>query len=88
MHLGYSTTKPGYVFEILEGPRKGKVITSSQVKFRETVFPMRLSSDAPPPAKEEDAILWDDVVTLPERTLVRTAVPYHQEGHGTHMGRT
>ena len=61
MHLGYSTTKPGYCLEILEGARKGKVITSAQVKFRETVFPLRLSSDAPQPEKEEDAILWDDV---------------------------
>ena len=41
MHLGYSRTKPGYVLEVLEGPRKGRVITSSQVKFREDVFPMR-----------------------------------------------
>ena len=37
------------------------MITSAQVKFRETIFPMRLSSDAPQPEKEEDAILWDDV---------------------------
>ena len=41
MHLGYSRTKPGYVLEVLEGPRKGRVITTSQVKFREDVFPMR-----------------------------------------------
>ena len=41
MHLGYSRTKSGYVLEVLEGPRKGHVITSSQVKFREDVFPMR-----------------------------------------------
>ena len=41
MHLGYSRSKPGYVLEVLEGPRKGKVVTSSQVKFRENVFPMR-----------------------------------------------
>ena len=25
--------------------------------------------------------IWSSL-TLPERTLVRTAVPYHQEGHG------
>ena len=41
MHLGYSRTKPGYVLEVIEGPRKGRVITTSQVKFREDVFPMR-----------------------------------------------
>ena len=41
MHLGYSRTKPGYGLEVLEGPRKGRVITTSQVKFREVVFPMR-----------------------------------------------
>ena len=41
MHLGYSRTKPGYALEVIEGPRKGRVITTSQVKFREDVFPMR-----------------------------------------------
>ena len=40
MHLGYSRTKPGYALEVIEGPRKGRVITTSQVKFREDVFPM------------------------------------------------
>eukprot|EP00966_Prymnesium_polylepis_P038968 904479-Prymnesium_polylepis.1 len=29
MHLGYSRSKTGYVLEILEEPRQGKVITSS-----------------------------------------------------------
>ena len=41
MHLGYSRDKHGYILEVIEGPRKGRVITSSQVKFREDVFPMR-----------------------------------------------
>jgi len=56
MHLGYSRSKPGYVLEVLEGPRKGKVITSSQVKFRENVFPMRHPVGATP-----SDLLWGDI---------------------------
>jgi len=41
VHLGFSRSKPGYVLEVLEGPRKGRVITSSQVKFRENMFPLK-----------------------------------------------
>ena len=41
MHLGFARSKPGYKLEVLEGPRKGKIIYSSQVIFREMVFPLR-----------------------------------------------
>ena len=58
LHLGYSRSKPGYVLEVLEGPRKGRIITSSQVKFRESTFPKRIltapQSDLP--------TLWADIL--------------------------
>ena len=57
LHLGYSRSKPGYVLEVLEGPRAGKVITSSQVKFREDVFPRR---DTIEPSTDV-SILWDNI---------------------------
>eukprot|EP00965_Chrysotila_dentata_P025671 852558-Pleurochrysis_carterae.AAC.1 len=41
IHLGISPKKPGYRLEVLEGPRKGKHTTTTQVVFRETVFPLR-----------------------------------------------
>ena len=56
MHLGWSARKPGYTFEIMEGPRKGDVITSSQTKFRENVFPCHGQADAGVP-REMDADL-------------------------------
>eukprot|EP00965_Chrysotila_dentata_P155946 5153488-Pleurochrysis_carterae.AAC.1 len=31
VHLGTSPNKPGYWLEVLEGPRKGKLITTTQV---------------------------------------------------------
>ena len=37
MHLGMARRKPGYMLEVLEGPRKGKIVFSSQVVFRPTV---------------------------------------------------
>ena len=40
MHLGSSTSKAGYVLQILEGARKGEFITSSQVTFNEALFPL------------------------------------------------
>ena len=63
MHLGYSSSKPGYVCEVLEGPRKGRVITASQVRFREKVFPMNASFERSAPTPP---ICWDDL--LPEIT--------------------
>ena len=41
LHLGFARNKPGYKLEVLEGPRKGTIIYSSQVIFREMVFPLR-----------------------------------------------
>jgi hypothetical protein len=57
VHLGWSRTKPGYVLEVIEGPRAGRVITASQVKFRESVFPWRTRSTT----KHDIIRLWDDV---------------------------
>jgi hypothetical protein len=62
IHLGYSRTKPGYVLEVIEGPRKGKVITSSQVKFRESVFPMRGAWRTDD--REDAKWLWDDLARV------------------------
>ena len=59
MHLGYSRQKPGYVLEVLEDPRKGKVITSSMVKFREDVFP--LHSESRKSKTESTILIWDDI---------------------------
>lgn len=68
MHLGYSRSKEGYILEVLEGPRKGKIITSSQVKFRENIFPMRTVSlekqadSTTADTTDHDTFrLWDDI---------------------------
>jgi hypothetical protein len=58
VHLGFSRTKHGYVLEVIEGPRAGKVITSSQVKFRESTFPWRARSS---PSQPADLHLWHDL---------------------------
>ena len=57
LHLGYSRSKPGYVLEVLEGPRKGRIITSSQVKFRESIFPKRNYTAVEP----DLPMLWADI---------------------------
>eukprot|EP00965_Chrysotila_dentata_P199752 6179568-Pleurochrysis_carterae.AAC.3 len=41
IHLGSSPNKPGFRLGVLEGPRKGKLNTTTQVAFRETVLPLR-----------------------------------------------
>ena len=59
MHLGFARDKPGYVLEVLEGPRKGKLIYSSQVVFRETKFPFNPDTsvtDLPAPVTDEEAV--------------------------------
>ena len=53
MHLGFSRSKPGYAIEILEGPRKGQVVTSSQVVFNEDWFPKK---DGMPDEKSRRAV--------------------------------
>ena len=60
MHLAFSRDKPGYILEILDGPRKGRIITSSQVKFRENVFPKQKST-VPGSTSTADVLLWDDI---------------------------
>ena len=49
MHLGTSRNKPGYLLEILDGERKGELITTDQVIFLENVFPLK-NPDADPGA--------------------------------------
>ena len=46
--------------EVLDGPRKGKVITSSQVKFREEIFPHGTAVQTGTPTTHE-IVLWHDV---------------------------
>ena len=42
IHLGINPRGPGYRFEVISGPRKGKLIVSSQAVFREGTFPLAL----------------------------------------------
>jgi hypothetical protein len=55
MHLGWSRNKPGYAVEILEGPRKGKVVTASQVIFWENWFPKKNGLPSKPPTGADEA---------------------------------
>jgi hypothetical protein len=55
MHLGWSRNKPGYAVEILEGPRKGKVVTASQVIFWENWFPKKDGLPSKPPTGADEA---------------------------------
>ena len=59
MHLGWSRNKPGYVLEVLEGPRKGKIITTTMVKFREDAFPMHCKTLVP--SSDDSTYVWDDI---------------------------
>ena len=69
IHLGSNPRGPGYRFEVLEGPRKGRLITSTQAVFREHQFPFRdlMSSKKPSTGDiagdataQEIAILYPD----------------------------
>jgi hypothetical protein len=55
MHLGWSRNKPGYAIEILDGPRKGKVVTASQVIFWENWFPKKNGLPSKPPTGADEA---------------------------------
>lgn len=61
VHLGWSTSKPGYRIEILEGPRAGRVVTSAQVKFREAAFPLHPDG----PRMPGGDLLYDDIDDTP-----------------------
>lgn len=41
VHLCNARYQPGYMFEILEGPRKGTIITSTMAEFHENDFPLK-----------------------------------------------
>ena len=59
MHLGYSRSKHGYVLEVLTGPRKGRIVTSTQVKFRENIFPMHATHPHAQPQPEATTLWYD-----------------------------
>ncbi len=61
IHLGWSRQKPGYVFEVLEGPRAGKLVVSTQAKFREDVFPLHAQHATAPTAHDSPTFLWHDI---------------------------
>ena len=80
IHLGFSTSKPGYIVEILDGPRAGRIVTSSQVKFREHMFPLRGGSlDRP---AEGTVFVWQD---LPEEGVL-TPCANDPATHDAHLG--
>eukprot|EP00965_Chrysotila_dentata_P069747 2304410-Pleurochrysis_carterae.AAC.1 len=62
IHLGTLPNKPGYCLDVLEGPRKGKLITTTQVVFRETVFPLR--SEYQLPEDDTDGPSLDELVVM------------------------
>jgi hypothetical protein len=76
IHLGTNPRGPGYRFEVLSGPRKGKLITSSQAVFRENVFPLRQGADGTgattPPYNVDAAPATEDEINIlyPEDTDV------------------
>ena len=80
--------KPGYMLEVLEGPRKGKIVFSSQVVFRPTVFPMNkdkepvTQSDNSEPA-DDDWIACDLELPIDEWYTVEEVRQRVQE-HGRH----
>eukprot|EP00965_Chrysotila_dentata_P208028 6184470-Pleurochrysis_carterae.AAC.1 len=55
-------TSPATAFEVLEGPRKGKLNTTTQVAFRETVFP--LSAEYRPPKDDTDGPSIDELMVM------------------------
>ena len=55
IHLGKNPNGPGYRFEVLSGPRQGKLITSSQAIFRETQFPLAGTAAVATPVVEPTA---------------------------------
>ena len=84
LHLGSSWDKPGYILEVIEPGHAlhGKYITSTQVVFRENIFPLRASAtasgggvdiDIAPDAEEDDVWLTiqtadgeDDQAAVPD----------------------
>ena len=82
IHLGINPRGPGYRFEVISGPRKGKLIVSSQAVFREGTFPLALeggearADDDFPSDQELDALDLpidddDDLPTTTTSTPVR-----------------
>lgn len=81
MHLGYSRSKHGYVLEVIAGPRKGRIITSTQVKFREDIFPMHalLRHDQPQP---NTIALWYDIPDDSDSFGDDVDMPGDSQAHG------
>jgi len=63
LHLGINPKGPGWRFEILEGPRKGRLVVSTQAVFREFQFPLAPSpddDDTGSPSADDIATLYPD----------------------------
>ena len=60
LHLGINPKGPGWRFEILEGPRKGRLVVSTQAVFREFQFPLDHDDDASLPAADIATLYPDD----------------------------
>ena len=71
IHLGLNPKGPGWRFEVIEGPRKGRLVVSTQAVFREFQFPL-----APTPADE----------ALPSTTELSTLYPDDDDDDVTGMG--
>ena len=67
IHLGINQKGPGWLFEILQGPRKGRLVRSTQAIFRENQFPLRGSEGADEPTSDEVGQLYpaDDHDEMP-----------------------
>eukprot|EP00965_Chrysotila_dentata_P114880 3797009-Pleurochrysis_carterae.AAC.1 len=62
IHLGISPNKSGYHLEVRQGPRKGKLNTTTQVVFRKTVFPLRANRQ--PAEDDTDGPSIDELVVM------------------------
>ena len=61
IHLGLNPKGPGWRFEVIDGPRKGRLVVSTQAVFRELQFPLKDAADAhSAPEDEEVRLLYPD----------------------------
>jgi len=59
IHLGIARYKPGWLCYILDGPRRGKTITTTQVTFIEDEFPLLNRDDGD---TDTDDTFWEAVI--------------------------
>ena len=61
IHLGLNPKGPGWRFEVIDGPRKGRLVVSTQAVFRELQFPLKDAADTcSAPEDEEVRLLYPD----------------------------